>query len=128
MKPSVFIMLAAVGIFGIVIFQSNERPKLLPGLAGCYRIPGAKVESGIRITTSGELHSGKIKTLVQINIDKLGLSFLPERKVVIDPRNRDRATIDYGYPILIRINSNRQSLMLPDENGKDIQFDRVPCS
>lgn len=121
------IILAVIGIWGVILFRSNSRPRLLPELAGCYRGPTTLVRRVVSVSKSAEMSSEKVRVVVSINLDKEGISFLPVEKVVINLTGNSGIEKRSGYPLLLRIADDHRSFSVPDENGPDVRFDRVPC-
>jgi hypothetical protein len=111
--------------FGVIAFQSDERPDILPAMAGCFEGPASVAQPQIRIGPAGEFVTWSGITTVSGYEDKLGLSLLPTKEVVID---RGMIWLDSGHPLLLRIGSDRQSFVVPAERGPGVPFKRVACS
>jgi hypothetical protein len=121
------VLLIVIGIWGVMFFRSNSRPNLLPELAGCYRGPATLVRREVRVRKSGEMSSGSVKVAISINLDKVGISFLPTEKIVMNLVGDSGIVMRSGYPSLLRIADDHRSFLVPDENGPDVRFDRVAC-
>jgi hypothetical protein len=121
------ILVTVIGIWGVIFFRSNSRPNLLPELAGCYRGPATLARRDVRISKSGEMSSGNVKVTISINLDKVGIAFLPTEKIVMNSVGDSGIVKRSGYPSLLRIADDHRSFLVPDENGPDVRFDRVAC-
>jgi hypothetical protein len=121
------ILFSIIAIWAVILFRSNARPDLLPELAGCYRGPAALQGPEVRVSKSGEMSSGKMRVAVSINLDKVGISFLPDEKIVMNLAGGGGIETRSGHPLLLRIADDHRSFSIPDESGPDVRFDRVSC-
>jgi hypothetical protein len=113
--------------WGYIIFWPNNHPELFPIVAGCYRNATGVNKVIVKISRNGEFSYGALHTHITITEDKVGYSFLPKQKIVVNPNVTGAIAIDHGYPFLLRISADYQSFAVPDENGPDMTFIKTRC-
>jgi hypothetical protein len=132
MKPSlvvsILILTLITSAWVIIIFGSNDRSDILPSMAGCFRSTNYILHSDIKITSSGDFISVSQRARVTITKDKQSVSFLPDKKIIIQFNENTELSMQSGFPLLIRISPDRRSFLVPSEEGPGVRFIRVPCS
>jgi len=114
---------AALGlaVVGMTFAFQDERPNLLPGLAGCFQAEGAGPK--VQVSSDGWMTSGDLMTRVTIVEDKEGLSFFPEKRIEVSADGNSLAFAS-GSSLKLRISANRGSFEIFDSARR---FVRQPC-
>ena len=119
----ILVTAAALGlaVVGMTFALQDERPSLLPGLAGCFQAEGAGPK--VQVSRDGWMTSGDLKTRVTILEDKEGLSFFPEKRIEVSADGNSLAFAS-GSPLKLRISADRASFETFDSARK---FVRQSC-
>lgn len=123
-----FIAVSIFAIWLIILIPSNNKPALLPAIAGCYLGDSIVNGEAISINPSGTFIFGNLSTKVTVYEDKLGLSLLPREKVVVSERPYGRLVLESGYPLLIRISNSKHGFHVMSETGTGANFSKIPCA
>jgi hypothetical protein len=124
---AVAIVLVVLVAWAFILFKPSRRPDLMNSLAGCYRGDGQLAGVEMVISPEGMLNAQGQTLKVTIAQDKIGISFLPDRRITYDPAFPSKLVLDSSGPLLMRISADRRSVTIPGE-APDIVFQKVACS
>jgi hypothetical protein len=114
------LLCAIVAAWSYVWVSSRRTSPISWWHVGCYKGPQGFKDVEFHITRQGALTFPGATVPVRISNDKVGYSFLPERRIVLDIRKHALA-VARGYPDLLRINSDG-SVYVPDTGTEDVLF------
>jgi len=121
------IVLIVLGAWTVMLLRPSTRPDLMKSVAGCYRGDGSLADVEIAISPKGVLNAQGQTLKGTVTEDKVGFSFLPERRITFDPAFASKLIIDSASPLLLRISADRHNLTIPGD-VPNVTFKKESCS